>query len=241
MTTTVGTGRLAGRVALVTGASRGIGAAVAKRYAAEGAHVILVARTQGGLEEVDDEIRAAGGQSTLCPMDLRKLDDIDRLAVSVAQRFGKLDVLVANAGVLGTLSPVPQIEPRVWDEVMTVNLAAPWRLIRAFDLLLRASDSGRAIFVTAPAATGNLAFWGPYAASKAALEAIASCWAAETRQTSLRVNLVDPVIVSSALRTKAFPGETPGTQPAPETVTGPFVDLAETGCREHGAVIRAVP
>ena len=165
--------RLDGRLALITGASRGIGAALARRFAAEGAHVILVARTQGGLEERDDEIRAAGGSATLVPLDLRQVDQIDQLGAALHQRFGRLDVLVGNAGVLGTLSPMGHVTPATWDEVIAVNLTANWRLIRSLDPLLRLSPAGRALFTTCAAAAAPLPYWGPYAASKAALETMA--------------------------------------------------------------------
>ena len=165
--TAAGSGRLAGRLALVTGASRGLGAALAKRFAAEGAHVILTARTQGGLEEVDDEIRKAGGMpATLLPLDLRERDKIDQMGAAIDERFGRLDVLVGNAAVLGRLSPLGHLDPRSWDEVMAVNLTANWRLIRALDPLLRSSDAGRALFVTCAAARDLAAYWG---ASSAAL------------------------------------------------------------------------
>ena len=232
-------GRLKGRVALVTGASRGIGAAVARRFAAEGAHVVLLARTQGGLEETDDAIRAAGGASTLVPLDLRKPDDIERMAGAFFDRFGKLDILVGNAAVLGGLSPVGHFASKDWDEVMAVNLQANWRLIRCFDPLLRLSDAGRAIFVTSGVATSASPFWGAYAASKAGLECLAKTWAAEIgRITPIRVNLVDPGIVNTRMRTQAFPGEDPKSRPEPDSVTQIFVDLASPEEQRTGQVVR---
>ncbi|MFI4988635.1 MAG: SDR family NAD(P)-dependent oxidoreductase, partial [Alphaproteobacteria bacterium] len=171
---------LAGRVALITGASRGIGAAVAKRFAAEGAHVILAARTVGGLEEVDDAIQAAGGTATLVPLDLKDVEQIDRLGAALYERYRKLDILVGNAAVLGVLSPLGHIDPEVWAEVMAVNLTANWRLIRSMDPLLRQAEAGRAIFVTSRAGSGVFPYWGAYAASKAALEMMVRTYAGET-------------------------------------------------------------
>ena len=229
---------LAGRVALVTGASRGIGRAVALKFAEQGAHVVALARTQGGLEELDDEIRAIGGTATLVPLDLRQADDIDRMGYALYQKFGRLDILVGAAGVLGTLSPVGHVAPKDWDEVMAVNLTANWRLMRSFDALLRQSDAGRAIFVTDSVARHASPYWGAYAASKAALETLARSWAAEVgRTTALRVNLIDPGIVSTKLRAKAFPGEDPLQHKPPEAVTGPFVDLASPGCTLNGEIV----
>lgn len=235
------TGRLAGRVALVTGASRGIGAAVAARFAAEGARLILTARTTGGLEETDDAVRKAapdGAGATLVPLDLRKADEIDLLAPAIAQRFGRLDVLVGNAGVLGTLSPMAHFEPKVWDEVFAVNVAANWRLIRALEPFLRAAPAGRAVFVTSGAAAAVVPYFGAYAASKAALEMMVRTWAAETTKTALRVNLLDPGIVRTRMRAQGFPGEDPARLPGPETVAGAFVDLADPACDRHGEVVR---
>ena len=176
-------GRLENRLALITGASRGIGAAVAKRFAAEGAHVVLVARSQGGLEEIDDAIRTAGGTATLVPLDLQDFDGIDRLAGVLAERHGKLDILVGNAAILGALSPMSHYEPKTWQQVIDINLNANWRLIRDFDALLRASDAGRAMFVTSGVARDVRAYWGPYAASKAGLENMVLGWAAELNNT----------------------------------------------------------
>src|SRR5215510_12239245 len=198
------TGRLAGRLALITGASRGLGAAVAKRFAAEGARTVLIARTVGGLEEVDDAVRAGGGAATLVPLDLTDFDAIDRLGQSLYERFGRLDVFVGNAGILGTLSPVGHIRPTDWADVVNLNLTANWRLIRSLDPLLRASDAGRAIFVTADVARTARAYWGAYAASKAALETLVRVYADEIEQTKVRVNLIDPGKVRTALRKRAF-------------------------------------
>ncbi len=232
--------RLDGRIALITGASRGIGAAVARRFAAEGARLVLVARTVGALEEVDDQVQAASGQSaTLVPIDLTKPEKIDQLAAAVYERFGKLDILVGNAGTLGILSPVGHIDPEVWDQAFALNVTANWRLIRGFDPLLRAAAAGRAIFVTSGAAKNPRAYWSAYAASKAALEAMILCYANETAKSDLRVNLLDPGVVATKMRATAFPGEDPDTLPAPDTITDTFVALAETACTRHGEIVRA--
>ncbi len=226
--------RLAGRLALITGASRGIGRAVARRFAAEGAHVILLARTKGALEEVDDEIRAAGGQATLVPADLNDHAAIDAIGGAIFQRFGKLDVLVANAALLGVLSPLHHIDPQVWQQVMNVNVNASWRLIRSFDPLLRLSDSGRAIFVTSGAGRRPKAYWGPYAVSKAALDMLALTYAAEVEKTAIRVNLLSPGRTRTGMRAQAYPGEDPMTLKTPESITDAFVALAAADCTSHG-------
>ncbi len=227
-------GRLAGRIALVTGASRGVGAAVAKAYAAEGAHVVLVARTVGGLEEVDDAIQAAGGQATLVPLDLMEFAGIDRLAASVFERWKRLDVLVGNAAVLGQLSPLGHVQPDVWDKAFALNVTANWRLIRAFDPLLRQSDAGRAIFVTSGATRRLRAYWGVYSASKAALEALAMTYAREVEQTAVRVNLVNPGGTRTKMRAQAFPGEDPDSLPPPEHICETLISLAEPAFAGNG-------
>ncbi len=232
--------RLSGRTALITGASRGIGAAVAKRFAAEGAHVILTARTVGGLEEVDDAIFAATGRNaTLVPLDLRDYDKIDQLGYSIYERFGKLDILVSNAGALEALGPIAQYDPKLWSRVMDLNVTSNYRLIRSLDRLLRTSDAGRAIFVTSAAAKAPYPYWSPYGASKAALEMIVKTYAMEIAGSPLRVNLLDPGVVASKLRTQAFPGEDPATITQPEAITGAFVDLAEVACTKHGEIVSA--
>src|SRR5690606_39176390 len=185
------TKRLAGRIALVTGASRGIGRAVALAFAREGAHVVLLARTQGALEEVDDEIREAGGSATLLPLDLRNGDKLDALGPTLLQRWGKLDILVGNAGVLGPLSPLGHITADAWSDVIDINLNANWRLIRTCDPLLRKSDAGRAIFGPSGASPGNPPYWGPYAVSKAGLEALVKTYAREVERTPVRANLIN--------------------------------------------------
>jgi len=233
-------GRLQGRIALITGASRGIGAAVARRFAREGAHLILVARTVGGLEEVDDEIRKEGHEAaTLVPIDLTDHTAIDQMAAAVYERFGRLDVLVGNAATLGVLSPVGHIDAGVWEHALALNVTANWRLIRDFDPLLQKSEAGRAIFVTSGITRGPRAFWSAYAASKAALEAMVLSYAGETVNSPLRVNIVDPGIVRTDMRATAFPGEDPSTLTPPDEITETFVRLAETSCTDHGRMMVA--
>jgi len=232
-------GRLAGKVALVTGASRGIGAAVAERFAAEGAHLVLAARTTGGLEEVDDKIRAAGSTATLVPLDLRDFIKIDELAAAIYQRFGRLDILVGNAAEFGTFSPLGHIDPKLWAEIIDLNLTANWRLIRAMDPLLRAAEHGRAIFVTSGIARAPRAYWGPYAVSKAGLEALVKTYAAEIAKTRVRANLVGPGVVRTRLRARVFPGEDPMALPPPESVAEAFVQLALPECERNGEVVDA--
>jgi len=204
-----------GRIILVTGASRGIGYAAAKHLAASGAHVIAIARTQGGLEDLDDDIKAAGGQCTLVPMDLKDGDSIDRLGKALHERFGKLDGLLLNAGQLGSITPLPHTKPDEWDSVISVNLTANYRLIRSLDPLLRASDAGRVVAVTSSVAQSHRAYWGVYAVSKAGLEAMANIYAAETEITKVRVNIYDPGGTRTAMRAKAVPGEDPSQLPNP--------------------------
>ena len=230
---------LKGKIALVTGASRGIGAAVAKAFAAEGAHVVLVARTVGGLEMVDDAIQAAGGTATLLPLDLTKLDQIAALGPALAEKFKRLDILVANAGILGTLSPVAMSDPKMWDRVFKINVMANYHLIRTLDPLLRGSDAGRAIFVTSGAAHAHMPFWGAYSASKAALEEIAATYAEETAHSPLKVNVIDPGRVRTAMRAEAFPGEDPLKLPEPESLVESFIELASPQHGKTGAIVRA--
>jgi NAD(P)-dependent dehydrogenase (short-subunit alcohol dehydrogenase family) len=206
-----------GKLAVVTGASRGIGRALALALATRGAHVVAVARTVGALEELDDAINAVGGQATLVPLDLTDYDGIDRLGGAINERWGKLDILVGNAGVLGPLSPLGHVDPKAFAEVLAVNVTANWRLIRSLDPLLRLSEAGRAVFVTSAAARKCTAYWGPYATSKAALEALARTYAAETRNISpVRVMLVNPGPLRTAMRHSAMPGEDPATLKTPE-------------------------
>lgn len=232
---TVETGfRLDGRLALVTGASRGIGYFLARELAARGAHVIAVARTVGGLEELDDEIKKAGGSATLVPLDLSDMLAIDRLGGSIYERWGKLDIMVANAGVLGTISPIGHIEAKVFDKLMTLNVSSVWRLIRTTDPLLRLSDAGRAILLSSGAAHSGRAYWGPYAASKAAVEAMGRSWADETKQTNLRINSVNPGATRTAMRAQAVPGEDPDTLPKPADVAARIVQLAHPDLQQTG-------
>lgn len=213
-----GSFRLDGKLALVTGASRGIGYFLSKELATRGAHVIAVARTVGGLEDLDDEIKAAGGTATLVPLDLTDMPAIDRLGGSIHERWGKLDIMVANAGFLGTISPIGHVEAKVFDKLMAINVSSVWRLIRTTDPLLKLSDAGRAIFLSSGVAHTARAYWGPYAASKAAVEVMARTWAEESRQTRLRINSVNPGATRTAMRAQAMPGEDPETLPTPAEV-----------------------
>jgi NAD(P)-dependent dehydrogenase (short-subunit alcohol dehydrogenase family) len=231
--------RLEGRIALVTGASRGIGAAVAKRFAREGAHLILTARTVGGLEEVDDAIRTEGGKATLVPADLLEMDPIDQMGAAIYQRFGRLDILVGNAATLGILSPVHHVEPKVWDEAFALNVTVNYRLIRSMDPLLRQSDAGRAIFVSSGAARTAKPYWGPYSASKAALESLVQTYAGEIAKTAIRANIVSPGAVRTKMRAQAFPGEDPMRLATPDAVTNVFVELASADCQRNGEIVNA--
>lgn len=231
------TEKLKGRLALITGASRGLGRAAALALAAEGAHVILVARTVGGLEEVDDDIQKAGGTATLVPLDLTDYEAIDRLGATIFERWGKLDILVGNAGILGPLTPVSHVSPDEWEGVMAVNVTANYRLIRSLDPLLQRSDAGRAIFVTSGAAHKCRPFWGPYSITKAALQAMVKTWAHETEKSELRVNLLSPGPVATQMRAKAMPGEDPLTLPNPSDLGPLFVELSGPECTRHGEIV----
>jgi len=234
-------GRLSDKVALITGASRGIGAAVAVRFASEGAHLVLAARTVGGLEEIDDAVRAIGGSATLVPVDLRDFIKIDELAARLCERWGRLDILVGNAAEFGVFSPLGHIDPKTWAEVVDLNLTANWRLIRAMDPLLRAAPAGRAIFVTSRVARRAFPYWGPYAVSKAALEMLVKIYAGEVAKTRARVNLLDPGMVRTRLRARAFPGEDPRKVPPPESVADLFLELASPECTCNGEIVIVSP
>lgn len=232
---------LTGRVAVVTGASRGIGYFLAKELAAAGAHVVAVARTVGGLEELDDEIKqtrakTGKGEATLVPLDVTDMAGVDRLGGAIHERWGKLDVLVANAGVLGVIAPLGHVEAKVFDKVMAINVTSTWRLIRSLDPLLRLSDAGRAIVMSSGAAHNARAFWGPYAASKAAVEAMARSWADETRNLPLRVNCVNPGATRTAMRAQAMPGEDPDTLPHPSEIAAKIAPLASPSLTETGMI-----
>jgi NAD(P)-dependent dehydrogenase (short-subunit alcohol dehydrogenase family) len=228
------------RVALVTGASRGIGQAVAIELARRGVHVVATARTQGGLEETDDAIRAVGGTATLLPLDLTDGEQLDRIGPSLFERFRRLDVLVGNAGELGRLTPVAHIQPRDFAAAVGVNLEAGWRLIRTTAPLLTAAPAGRAVFVTSRIVGRPHAYWGLYGSTKAALEHLVLTWAAETRTTRLRVNLYDPGVVATRLRAEAMPGENPATLATPDSVAPAIADLCEPAETRHGEVMRRV-
>ncbi len=231
--------KLENRVAVITGASRGIGAATAKLFAKEGAHVILIARTAGGLEEIDDEIRTNGGKATLAPLDLTDFNKIDEIGSTIFQRFGKLDIFVANAGLLGTIGPINHIDPKIWEQTFAVNVTANWRLIRSLDPVLRLSDSGRAIFLTSGATKYHRAFWGLYATSKAALEMMISSYAKEIEKTNMTANLFDPGKTRTKMRAEAYPGEDPKTIKQPEVVAKQLVNLVLPTCKLNGEIIRA--
>lgn len=225
---------LTGRIALVTGASRGIGFATAIALAQSGAHVVALARTVGGLEELDDEIKKAGSSATLVPLDLKDLDGIARLGAALNERFGKLDAMVANAGLLGPLSPLSHVEPKVWTELIAVNVTANWQLIRCMEPLLQKSDAGRAVLITSGASSKGEAYWGPYAVSKAALDAMARSWAAENATKNLKINLFSPGAVRTRMRATAFPGEDRDKLTAPEAVAEKIVELCLPSVTETG-------
>ena len=230
---------LAGAIALITGASRGIGAATAVELARLGAHVVITARTQGGLEETDDAIRAVGGNATLLPLDLAEGAQIDAIGPSIHQRFGRLDALVHAAGALGRLTPVAHILPDDWCDAIAVNLAAAWHLIRSCDPLLRNAEAGRAVFVTDERARAPKAYWGSYGATKAGMEHLVLTWADEVRITRLRVNLFDPGATATRLRGQAMPGEDPAGLPRPEDVAPQLAALCLPSEVRHGALIRS--
>ena len=230
---------LAGRIALVTGASRGIGRAVALELARRGAHVIVLARTQGALEALDDEIRAVGSEATLVPCDIKDSDALDRLGAAIHERWGKLDILVGNAGVLGPLTPIAHCDPDKWEQVFAINVTANYRLLRSLDPLLRASDSGRAVFVSSSAAqrADFAAFWGPYAASKAALDGIVRAYAAETANVSnVRAMSVNPGPLRTKMRASAMPGEDPLTLRTPEEFAPKLAELCAPEWTETGKI-----
>lgn len=235
------TPRLEGRIALVTGASRGLGRAIALAFAREGAHVLLLARSETRLGLVDDEIRAAGGRASLIPLDLADGPAIDALGPSLFERFGRLDVLVGNAAILGPLSPLPHVASDHWNRMITINLTANWRLIRTLDPLLRRSDSGRVIFVTSSVGHDPRAYWAPYSVSKAGLENLALTYALETSATPIKVNVVDPGAMATRMRAEAYPGEDQATLPKPEALAETFVRLALPEATTTGKIVEASP
>jgi NAD(P)-dependent dehydrogenase (short-subunit alcohol dehydrogenase family) len=228
----------AGKIALVTGASRGIGRAAAIALGGEGAHVICVARTVGGLEETDDAIQKAGGSATLVPLNLKDFAAIDRLGASIFERWKKLDAFFANAGTLGVLTPLSHLDPKVFQELMDINVTANWRMIRSFDPLLRQSEAGRALFVSSAAAHRHTPFWGGYATSKAALEMLAFTYAAELTGTNVKVNVLDPGPVRTLMRAKAMPGEDPATLPRPEELTPMILEALSSDYDKTGEMIK---
>ncbi|MEZ5828814.1 MAG: SDR family NAD(P)-dependent oxidoreductase [Hyphomicrobiales bacterium] len=230
--------RLKDRIALVTGASRGIGRATALALAREGAHVLLLGRTQKSLEDIDDAIRAEGGTASIVPLNLADGKKIDALGPSLYERFGKLDIFVGNAGLLGGLRPLTHIASETWEQVLAVNLTANWRLIRTLDPLLRRSDAGRVIFVTSSgvADTGR-AYWAPYSVSKAGLETLAKTYANETSDSPITVNLVDPSATATRMRAEAYPGEDQETLQAPEAVAEVIAGLALPGVTKSGEIV----
>lgn len=228
--------QLENKVAVVTGASRGIGYFAAIALAKAGAHVIAIAKTIGGLEELDDEIKAAGGSCTLVPMDLQDFDAIDRLGAAINDKWGKLDILLANAGMLGGLSPLGHINPKTFDKVMAINVTANWRLLRSLDPLLQKSDAGRAIFLSSGSPHSCKPFWGAYAMSKAAVEALARVYASENENTNVKANIVNPGAIRTNMRAEAMPGEDPLSLPHPSELGDMFVMLASDDCIETGKI-----
>lgn len=227
---------LASRIALITGASRGIGYATALTLARAGAHVVAVARTVGGLEELDDAIKAAGGSVTLVPLDLRDYEGIANLGRALEQRYGRLDILIGNAALPGSSSPLDHFQPKEWEEVFAVNVTANWHLIRHLHGLLRRSDAGRAVFITSSLAQNPRPYRGLYAATKAALESMARIYAAETASTNIRVNLFNPGPTRTRMRATFMPGEDPATLPAPETVAEEILPLCLPNFQQSGKI-----
>jgi NAD(P)-dependent dehydrogenase (short-subunit alcohol dehydrogenase family) len=225
---------LTGKVALITGASRGIGAALALELAQAGAHIVAVARTTGGLEELDDKIKAAGGTATLVPLDVKDSDGIARLALALLERYERLDVMIGNAGILGPLSPLGHIEPKDWDNTFAINVTANWQLIRCMDPLLKRAAAGRALFLTSAVAYKARAYWGLYSATKAALDAMIRSYAAECATTNVRANVVAPGPTRTRMYASAFPGVDPLTLPTPEEVAKAVVPLCLPNCTENG-------
>lgn len=233
---------LANRIALVTGASRGLGFATAQALARMGAHIIACARSKRLLETLDDALTGEGLEpATLVPFDLRDFPAIDRLGQAIFERWGRLDILVGNAGLLGQLGPVGHVKPDAWNEIIEVNVTANWRLIRSMDPLLRIAEAGRAVFVSSGAAQRIRAYWGPYSVSKAALEALTKSYAAELSETNVRVNIFNPGPMRTAMRAKAMPGEDPATLPAPEKVAADLAALCLPACTLQGEVVAYQP
>ena len=229
--------RLKDRLALITGASRGIGRAVAEKFAQEGAHVLLLARNHKALERVDDAIRVAGGKASLIPLELADGKSVDALGPTLYERFGKLDILVGNAGILGRLSPLTHIASEHWERALAINVTANWRLIRTLDPLLRRSDAGRVIFVTSGVARSARAYWAPYSVNKAALEALAKTYANETADSPIKVNLISPPGTATRMRHEAYPGEDQATLAKPEDIAEHFVPLAMPDFTETGKIV----
>jgi NAD(P)-dependent dehydrogenase (short-subunit alcohol dehydrogenase family) len=225
---------LSDRIALVTGATRGIGRATALLLAQAGAHVVAVGRTQGALEEIDDAVQAAGSTATLVPLDMRDYPGLYRLATALNERYQRLDVLIGNAAIAGPRSPLDHVEPKAWDEVTAVNVTANWHLIRAMNALLKRSTAGRAVFITSGAATSARAYGAPYSVSKAALNALARTYADETASTPVRVNLFNPGPTRTRMRAQVMPGEDPMTLPTPEQVAEKIIDLCLPSFSETG-------
>ena len=230
---------LSGRLILITGATRGLGRAVAIAAAAAGAEIIITGRTIGALEEVDDEIKASGSSATIVELDMKDTAAMPRLAAAIAERWGRLDGFVANAAMLAALTPIGHLTPEAWDESVAVNLTGQWHMIRAFDPLLRAAPAGRAVLVTSGAAIGSRPFWGPYAATKAGLEALGRSWAGESEQTNLQINMINPGGTATKMRASAFPGEDPATLPQPKDIAPAFLMLLADDCPHHGELLEA--
>jgi NAD(P)-dependent dehydrogenase (short-subunit alcohol dehydrogenase family) len=226
-----------GRIVLITGASRGIGRAAAIALASEQAHLILVARSVGGLEATDDAVREAGGSATLVPLDLRDGAALDRLGASIFERWGRLDGFFANAGVLGALTPITHLDVTLFEELLAVNVTANWRLLRSLDPLLKRSEAGRVVLVSSSVARQSRPFWGGYAMSKAALESLALTYAAECASSAVRVNILNPGATATAMRAKAMPGEDASTLPMPEDVAALVVQMLSAGWSENGGCV----